>query len=192
MLTVKSPIKIALIQMEELETAIKSLKTGKSRDPEGMICDIFREGVIGSDLKLSLLMMFNQMKDQVTIPEMLRTATITMLYKKNSKTDLNNWRGIFVTSVLRTLLMKIIQNRTYRKVASSMSDSQKRAQKKKSVRIHIFVLNAIISDVLSSVKKPSIDLCAMDYRQMFDSEEVKIYLNALYEAGVHDDLFAMI
>ena len=85
MLTVKSPIKIAPIQMEELETAIKSLKTVKSRDPEGMICDIFREGVIRSDLKLSLLMMFNRMKDEVTIPEMLRTATITMLYKRTIK-----------------------------------------------------------------------------------------------------------
>ena len=32
----------------------------------------------------------------------------------------------------------------------------------------------------------------MDYRQMFDSEEGHICLNALYEAGVQDDIFALI
>ena len=32
----------------------------------------------------------------------------------------------------------------------------------------------------------------MDYRQMFDMEELKICLNALYEAGVKNDLFALI
>ena len=180
------------IEMNELETAIKSLKIEKSRDPAGLISDIFREGVIGSDLKLSLLMMFNRMKDDITIPECLRTANVTMLYKKKCKLDLNNWRGIYVTSALRTLLMKIIHNRTYEKVSSSMSDSQIGAQKKKSVRNHIFVLNSIISDVLGSVKKPPIDLCVMDFRQMFDSEELKICLNALFEAGVQDDLFALI
>ena len=76
--------------MNELETAIKSLKIEKSRDPAGLISDIFREGVIGSDLKLSLLMMFNRMKDDITIPECLRTANVTMLYKKKCKLDLNN------------------------------------------------------------------------------------------------------
>ena len=77
--------KSSLIKMEELEIAIKSRKLGKSRDPEGMICDTFREGVIRSDLKLSLLMMFNRMKNEVIIPELLRTANITMLQRRKVK-----------------------------------------------------------------------------------------------------------
>ena len=32
----------------------------------------------------------------------------------------------------------------------------------------------------------------MDFRQMFDSEEVPLCLHALYEAGVKDDIFALI
>ena len=88
--------------------------------------------------------------------------------------------------------MKLIHGRTYEIVAQSMSDSQIGAQKKKSVRNHLFVLNAIISDVLSSVNKAPIDLTVMDYRQMFDAEDVFISLNALYEAGVKDDILALI
>ena len=73
-----------------------------------------------------------------------------------------------------------------------MSDLQIGARKSKNVQNHIFVLNSIVSDVMSSVKKNPIDLNIMDYRQMFDAEEVQITLNAFYEAGVQDDIFALI
>ena len=103
--------------MKELETTLKSLTTGKSRDPEFLKCDIFKENVIGDDLKLSILMMINKMKDKTYIPACFKVASITMLYKKKNKLDLTNWRGIFVTSVLRTILMKMVHNRTYEIVA---------------------------------------------------------------------------
>ena len=154
------------IDVQELDKALKSLKLGKSRDPEGLVRDLFREGTIGTDLKKSLLMMFNRMKDEVYLPECFREAHITMLHKKKRKQDLNNWRGIFVTNILRTILMKILHERTYDQVASTITDSQIGSQKNKSVRNHLFVLNSILSDVLSSVKKPPIDLNVMDYRQM--------------------------
>ena len=56
--------------------------------------------------------------------------------------------------------MKLI----YEKVYTSMTDSQIGASKKKSVRNHLFVLNSIISDVMNSVKKKSIDLNVMDFK----------------------------
>ena len=171
---------------------LKNLKNDKSKDFNGYINELFKEGVVGSDLRLSLLMMFNIMKDNISIPECLRTANITMIHKKKCKLDLTNWRGIFVTNVLRTIFMKILHERVYETVASSMTDSQIGAQKEKSVRNHLFVLNSVISDVLSSVKKNPIDLNVMDYRQMFDCEELQICLNALYEAGVKYDIFALI
>ena len=149
------------IDMKELEKVLKSLKVGKSRDPNNWIPDIFKDGVIGSDLKLSLLMMFNRMKDNICIPECLRTANITMLYKNKSNVELKNWRGIFVTSVLRTIFMKILHERIYETVATSMTFSQIGAQEK-SVRNHLFVVNSVISDVLSTVKKSPIDLSIID------------------------------
>ena len=59
--------------------------------------------------------MLNQMKDELTIPDELKMANITMIHKKNSKLDFNNWRGIYVTSVLWKVLMKMIYERTYKK-----------------------------------------------------------------------------
>ena len=76
--------------------------------------------------------MMNEMKEQLVIPECMRTANITMLHKKQCKSNLKNWRGIFVTSVLRTILMKMLHERTYEVVASNMTDGQIGARKKKS------------------------------------------------------------
>ena len=125
--------------MLELEKVLKSLKNGKSKDFNGYICELFKEGVAGSDLKRSLLMMFNQMKYELVIPDCLRTAHVTILHKKNCRLDLKNWRGIFVCSVLHTILMKLIYERTYDLVDRSMTDSQIGARKKKSVRNHLFI-----------------------------------------------------
>ena len=88
--------------------------------------------------------------------------------------------------------MKLIYGRKYETVDASMTDSQIGAQKKKSVRNHLFVLNSIISDVMSSVKKEPIDLNVMDFKQMFDAEELSVCLNALYDANIQDDMLALI
>ena len=88
--------------------------------------------------------------------------------------------------------MKRLHARTNDIVSQSMTVSQIGAVKNKSLRNHIFVVNSIMSDVLSSKKKSPIDLNIMDFKQMFDSEEVPICLNALYEAGVKDDIFALL
>ena len=178
--------------MKELNKVLANLKSGKSKDSDGYISELFKDGIIGSNLKESLLMMFNSMKDAMFIPDCLKTAQVTILHKKSCRTDLGNWRGIFVCSVLRSILMKLIYSRTYEKVNASMTDSQIGARKNKSVRNHLFILNSIISDVMGSVKKEPIDLNVMDFRQMFDAEELSVCLNAMYEANIKDDMLALI
>jgi len=178
--------------MDELESVFKSLKSGKSRDPENYVNELFTENVMGSDLKKSILLMMNKIKQQMNVPEVLRTASITIIHKRKCKLDLNNWRGIFVTSAIRGILMKLVYGRTYQTVNKNMSDAQIGARKGKSVRNHLFVLNSIISDVKSSKNKEPIDLSIMDYKQMFDTEQLPAVLNSFYEAGVKDDMLALL
>ena len=102
--------------------------------------------------------------------------------------------GIFVCSVLRTILMKIIYERTYPKVEGkkNMPDSQIGSIKNKSVRNHLFILNLILSYVMSLVRKEPIDLGIMDFKQMFDSEELLTCPNALHDAEAQDDRLSLI
>ena len=43
-------------EMKNLEAAIKGLKKGKARDPNGWANELFKDEVAGKDLKRSLLM----------------------------------------------------------------------------------------------------------------------------------------
>ena len=94
-------------------------------------------------------------------------------------------------SVIRTILMKIIHEHAYETVTSNMTDAQIGARRNKSVRNHLFILNSIISDVMASKKKEPVDINIMDFKQMFDGEELQIVLNAFYESGITNDLFAL-
>ena len=53
-----------------LETALKALKAGKARDPNGWVYELFKDGVIGENLKLSLLHMANIAQEQPSIRNM--------------------------------------------------------------------------------------------------------------------------
>ena len=99
-------------------------------------------------------------------------------YRSNPESD----RGIFIVSILRTILMEMIYADKYDVIDKSMSDSNIGASKKKNIRNHIFVVNSILHDVLSSKTKEPIDIMVLDYKQMFDLECLYACLNDVYEA----------
>ena len=123
----------------------------------------------------------------------MQTTNICAIYKgKGYVTDLESDRGIFLVTVLRTLLMKLVYNDIYPIIEKSMSDSTIGARKEKNIRNHIFVLNSVIFDVLKGKSRNPVDIMVLDYKQMFDSECLFEVMNDLYEAGVVDDKFALI
>ena len=100
------------------------LKSNKSRDFEGFCNEIFKENVIGADLKKSLLLMFNNLKKNNQIPKFFNCANITTVPKKGSRLILTNERGIFRVSVIRSILMNLIYESNYPQVDKQTSDCQ--------------------------------------------------------------------
>ena len=120
--------------LDSLHSVLSKLKNNKSRDPHGMVNEIFKPGVIGTDLKISLLKLLNEIKDKSHIPEFMQWANITSLYKgKGEKVDLNNERGIFIVSILRSILMRLVYKEKYEIIDSNMSDSNVGARKVKGL-----------------------------------------------------------
>ena len=74
-------------QMKDLDRALSNLKNNKSRDFEGYINEIFKIGVIGEDLKKSLLLMFNKMKRKKLIHSFMNYADVTTVPKKGSRIE---------------------------------------------------------------------------------------------------------
>ena len=69
--------------------------------------ELFKEGVAGRDLKLSPLLLFNRMREG-----------------KGQKIGLQNYRGIFIVTVFRSILMRLIYLEKYEILYLGMSDSQ--------------------------------------------------------------------
>ena len=179
-------------KISDLEIALKGLKNNKSRDHAGFLNEIFKPGVIGSDLKVSLLTMFNHLKNKNLIPDFMKFANITTVPKKGSLLELENERGIFRVDVVRSILMKMIYNQNYPNIDNNMSDGQMGGRKRKGSRNNIFMINGIIHDVMSSKNKKPIILQIYDYSQMFDSIDLKQAISDIYEAGLTDNNLSLL
>ena len=176
----------------QLMKILSCLKNNKSRDPHGLVNELFKPDVIAQDLFESMLMLFNEVKETQNVPEFMELCNIVGIYKgKGEKMDLNNDRGIFIVNIFRSVLMKLIYVDKYDIIDRSMSDSNVGARKRKSIRNHIFILNGIIQEALEG-NNEAVDLLIADYKQCFDSLWLEECMNDLYEAGFTDDKLALI
>ena len=50
--------------VEDLDRVLKDLKRNKTRDPHGLVNEVFKPGVLGEDLKLGMLSLFNCIKQE--------------------------------------------------------------------------------------------------------------------------------
>ena len=173
--------------MQDLEKILKTIKTGKSRDPTGISREIFLFSKIGSNLKESLLTLCNMIKEQGVVPEFMKQTTITTIPKKGPRTELKNERGIFLVNSVRGILMRILFNSETDMIELNMSDSNIRGRKNKSCINHIWVINSIIHDQVKSRNAKPVLFQQYDYKQMFDSMNLQEACSDLFDIGLQSD-----
>ena len=83
--------------------------------------------------------------------------------------------------------MKISHRRKAQIIDSNMSDSNVGGRRDKSSINRIWVLNGVIHEQLSSIKKQPIVIQQYDFAQMFDGMNLHEALSDLYDSGVEDD-----
>ena len=98
----------------------------------------------------------------------MRIATVTTIPKKGSKLKLENERGIFLVNTVRSIFMRLLFNLKYPVFDAHMSDSNVGGRKNKNGINHIWLVNNIIHEHMSSVKKVPVVIQKFDYVQMFD------------------------
>ena len=134
----------------ELRAAIKLLKSNKSRDPSGLLSELFKSPVLGRDLEAAILTLINGIKSNYFIPPNLQMSNITTIYKSSgSRHDLESDRGIFSLSVFRKIIDKIIYQEKYSLIDQYMSNSNIGARKKRNIKNHLFIIYAIIKSVIN-------------------------------------------
>ena len=72
----------------DLCVVLKSLKKNACRDPHGWINEIFNPDICGDDVVNALLVFYNKLKNENTIPQFLQVANISCICKgKGNKMD---------------------------------------------------------------------------------------------------------
>ena len=127
------------------------------------------------------------------IPDFMKLSNISNIWKnKGHKLNIDSYRGIFIVNIFKSLLMRLIYQDKSAIIDSNMSDFQIGGRKGKNVRDHIFVVNGVIQDTLSSVKVTPINLMVADFQQCFDGLSLPLACKDLYSSGCKDDKLALL
>ena len=116
------------ITEDEGHSAIKTLHAHKYYDSAGLKSEVFKSG--GDSFLNSITKMHNCILKEKQPPEQCEEVNIQTLYKgKGSKKILNNYRGIFLTSILSKMFEKIVYSRMCNNFSNYVSLFQVGSQK---------------------------------------------------------------
>ena len=167
--------------MKQLEVVLKSLKNNKASDPHSLVNELFKEGCIGTDLKEALLILVNDIKTDLKLVDFFKPADIISLYKnKGSRFDMENDRGIFILTVFKKILDKLLYFDLYEEVDMNMSPSNIGARRKRNIKNHLLIIYGIINSVVNGKEDP-VDLQIYDLVKAFDSLWLDDCLNDIYD-----------
>ena len=158
----------------EVLAAIQSLKRGKSAGVDSLSPEIFIDG--GDILAPILCKLFNHMYDNGIYPDSWSRGIIVPVPKKGNLNDVNNYRGITLTSIFSKIFSILLDTRL-RKWAEDnnlLTDVQFGFRKQRSTIDCVFILQSIINKVLNNKQKL---YCAfVDFRKAFD----QVYRNGIW------------
>ena len=128
------------LTLKEFETAFKSLKRNKAEGIDGINGNIVLE--VYNEIKTILFRVFKSSLQQGVVPDLLKVAKVTPIFKSGDLTVLSNYRPISVLPAFSKILERIMYNRIYNHLISinSLFDKQFGFQKNHSTEHAILQL----------------------------------------------------
>ena len=125
--------------------------------------------------------MFNGIKSHQFIPVFMALSNITSVYKnKGSRFDLENDRGIFILTVLKKILDKLIYFDNYEALDKNMSDSNIGARRKRNINDHLLIIYRVINSVIKG-GEDSIEIQIYDLMKAFDALWLDDCMNDIFD-----------
>ena len=182
------------ITFDELCSCIKRLKRGKSPGIDGILADMIIDD--GDLVQSCLLWMFNCMLAG-HFPERLSVGLITAVYKSGDKSDMSNYRGITVGSVIAKLFAMILEQRIALWAEEHAVKAKGQAGFRKDFRTtdNIFILRSLIDrqrQTRLKGKAGKLFCCFVDFRKAFDTVPRAVLWQVLEELGVRGRILDVI
>ena len=174
------------ITADELSQCIKRLKRCKSPGNDGILADMIKDG--GDFMQQYLLWLFNCMLAS-HFPERLSVGLIAAVYKSGDKSDMSNYRGITVGSVIAKLFAMILEQRIASWAEEHAVKAKVQAGCRKDFRTtdNIFILRSLIDKQKQTRQKGKpgkLYCCFVDFKKAFNTVPCAVLWQVLEELGV--------
>lgn len=181
------------ITEKEIFAACKILKNNKAS-----AYDMIRNEMLKSAVPYMckpIMQAFNIILNSGKFPKSWRDGIIIPVHKHGSRLDVNNYRGITISSCLGKLFCHIINDRISKELESKCFIKPEQAGFRKNHRTsdHIFVLKTIIDKyVLNSKNGSKLFACFIDLKKAFDTVWHDGLFLKLQKAGICGKIYNII
>ena len=179
------------ITISETKGIIKKLKNNKSSSYDLILNEMIKHG--SSILLPSITKLFNLVLTSSYFPDRWNDTIITVLHKKGSLFDTNNYRGISITSCLGKCFTAIMAERILNclEISGLLHFSQAAFRKKSRTTDHIFSFKSIINKYCLHEKK-KLYCCFIDFKKAFDSVWRDALLYKLLKLGIGGPIYFLL
>ena len=178
------------ITLNDVETAIRKAKSGKTPGEDGIYYEMIRNG--GYWMKVSLCHLFNEILRAHKIPEDWRNGLIVPLFKDGDPELAANYRGITLLSNVGKIFGSIIEKKLSKWCEENKIFEQEQAgfRPGKTTTHHIYLLAETILK-RKKQRKPTY-CCFLDIKKAYDT----VWRDGLWEklrnTGMNEDLVLVI
>lgn len=184
----------------EVEVALSKLHRGRAAGPDGLKAEILKSAYTEDEhhnktyiLVPYLTCLFNHVFKSGQYPSQWSKATISPVYKKGDASDLDNYRGIAVGSLLGKLYAVLIDNRLSKHAEqhSWRAEGQAGFRPKRSTIDHVFVLRHLIDKFrFGQGRRYSNRLycCFVDFHKAYDSVRRDLLVKRLNTLGMYGNM----
>ena len=178
---------------KEVLSACQKLKNNKASS-----YDLIRNEMLKSAIPFickPIMQTFNIILNSGKFTKSWKDGIIILVYKQGNKLDVNNYRGITISSCLGKLFCHIINDRVSQELESKNFIKSEQAGFRKNYRTsdHIFVLKTIVDKyVLNAKKGDKLFACFIDLRKAFDTVWHDGLFLKLQKAGIRGKIYQVI
>ena len=171
----KQQICEGMISVSECAQAIEKMKRNKSPGEDGLPIEFYH--TFWNDIDTFLVDIYNESFDNKELPLSLRRSVMTLIYKKDDKNNIENYRPISLTNTDYRILAFVLASRLQNVIADIVKADQVAYIKDRFIGSNIRLVHDVFD--LYNEKNLSGLLMFADFKKAFDSIEWEFLFQVL-------------
>ena len=172
----------------DIEQAIKSFQNNKSSGNDGLTTEFYK--TFFDILQNDMTQLYKEISEKGKMPDSMRQAVITCIYKKGDMRDIANWRPISLLNYDYKIYTKIIATTLQSSLEDIIDSEQTAAIRGRSIIENLQLNRDIIS--FANLNKLEAAIIALDQEEAFDKVDREFLLKTLQKSGYGPKLIAKI